>query len=298
MLEVCQCTPYFHWAGVREYRDFCRGASLVCQNEIFSKIGEFTEVEAVDDDDVTSTKTCLAACEDQQNNVAMTTSRIPNRQTLVEWPDFCLVVKKLHRVCNKPWKRVDLDASYPRLCSSLLSAIQAHFGAKFKRFPNDKACRKMFNAAGLNSLFSAAAATDTDGSRGGNVTSSEDDHLLDSIFRYSRDNLALVNIYIKPPVVTRILRDQRIPIIWFVANCGGILGLCMGFSIVTVFEVLHFVLQTLMSRATRGITRGQASRKSRSSNTLGTVATGGDTAAAEQMLHTVASFHDVSGNTL
>ena len=32
-------------------------------------------------------------------------------------------------------------------------------------------------------------------------------------------------------MVTKILRDQRIPIIWFVANCGGILGLCMGFSI-------------------------------------------------------------------
>ena len=59
------------------------------------------------------------------------------------------------------------------------------------------------------------------------------------MYSYARENLALVNIYIKQPVVTKILRDQRIPVIWFVANCGGILGLCMGFSIVTVFEVLH-----------------------------------------------------------
>ena len=45
----------------------------------------------------------------------------------------------------------------------------------------------------------------------GNATSISGNQmiLLDSIFRYSRDNLALVNIYIKPPVVTRILRDQR-----------------------------------------------------------------------------------------
>ena len=70
------------------------------------------------------------------------------------------------------------------------------------------------------------------------------------IFQYSRDNLALVNVYIKNPVVTKIRwsqfdtflmltsnyprRDQKIPVIWFVANSGGILGLCMGFSMVTV----------------------------------------------------------------
>ena len=41
-------------------------------------------------------------------------------------------------------------------------------------------------------------------------------------------------------VVTRdinyitLRRDQKIPVIWFVANSGGILGLCMGFSMVTV----------------------------------------------------------------
>ena len=40
---------------------------------------------------------------------------------------------------------------------------------------------------------------------------------------------------------------HRIPIIWFVANCGGILGLCMGFSIVTVFEVLHCICKMSLS---------------------------------------------------
>ena len=57
---------------------------------------------------------------------------------------------------------------------------------------------------------------------------------------------ALVRVYIKQPVVTRIVRDERLPVIWFVANCGGILGLCMGFSIVTVFEVLHYLGRTVL----------------------------------------------------
>ena len=42
----------------------------------------------------------------------------------------------------------------------------------------------------------------------------------------------------KDPVVTRIMRDEKITIISFVANTGGLLGLCMGFSLVSVFEII------------------------------------------------------------
>ena len=34
------------------------------------------------------------------------------------------------------------------------------------------------------------------------------------------------------------MRDEKIPIISFVANTGGLLGLCMGFSLVSVFEIV------------------------------------------------------------
>jgi hypothetical protein len=59
--------------------------------------------------------------------------------------------------------------------------------------------------------------------------------IREEIFRYAKSNMALVNVYIKDPVVTRIKRDQKIPIIGFVANTGGLLGLCMGFSLVFKF---------------------------------------------------------------
>ena len=73
-------------------------------------------------------------------------------------------------------------------------------------------------------------------------TDSDTAALEDDIFFYAKKNLAVVNVYIKDPVVTRILRDQKIPIIAFVANTGGLLGLCMGFSLVSVFEVLYHLL--------------------------------------------------------
>ena len=59
--------------------------------------------------------------------------------------------------------------------------------------------------------------------------------------RYARENLALVNVYIKDPAVTQVVRDQKVPLIWFVANIGGILGLTMGMSLVTIFEIVHHI---------------------------------------------------------
>ena len=69
--------------------------------------------------------------------------------------------------------------------------------------------------------------------------------LEEDIFQYAKHNLAVVNVYIKDPVVTRISRDQKIPIIAFVANTGGLLGLCMGFSLVSVFEIVYHILGSL-----------------------------------------------------
>ena len=38
------------------------------------------------------------------------------------------------------------------------------------------------------------------------------------------------------------MRDQKITVIAFVANTGGLLGLCMGFSLVSVFEIVYHVI--------------------------------------------------------
>ena len=41
--------------------------------------------------------------------------------------------------------------------------------------------------------------------------------------------------------MTRILRDQKVSRIEFVANTGGLLGLCTGFSFVTFCEIIYQV---------------------------------------------------------
>ena len=109
----------------------------------------------------------------QINEISVTTSRMPNRQTFMEWPDFCLVVDKLRQACQG-WKRHDLDAIYPKMCEELTTT--------YGQFPTKTLCKQIHK----NSK-----------------------ELVDTLERYARDNLALVNMYIKPPVVTKILRDQR-----------------------------------------------------------------------------------------
>ena len=65
------------------------------------------------------------------------------------------------------------------------------------------------------------------------------------LYIYAKNNLVMVNIYIKEPVVTRIWRDEKTPIIHFVAYTGGLLGLCMGFSLVSLFEIIYYTLKSL-----------------------------------------------------
>ena len=101
--------------------------------------------------------------------------------------------------------------------------------------------------------------------------------LIRLLHKYARENLLLANIYIKDPAVTMIrrsasllisglllnfhlcfpyfFRDQKIPVIWFVANVGGILGLCMGCSLVTVFEVLHHIVLIFLRTSVKSVTK-------------------------------------------
>ena len=41
------------------------------------------------------TKVCLANCEDQVNDLFVTTSKYPNKKTFKEREEYCLLVKKL-----------------------------------------------------------------------------------------------------------------------------------------------------------------------------------------------------------
>ena len=61
---------------------------------------------------------CLAACEDQINNVGVTSSDFPNRETFVKRDEFCLTLRKVNRTCNSE-KREFLLAKFPHVCDDI-----------------------------------------------------------------------------------------------------------------------------------------------------------------------------------
>ena len=60
----------------------------------------------------------------------------------------------------------------------------------------------------------------------------------DAILTYARENLVMFNIFIKDPYAKRFQKDEKITKTSYIANSGGLLGLCMGFSLISAAEIL------------------------------------------------------------
>ena len=67
-----------------------------------------------------------------------------------------------------------------------------------------------------------------------------DSTLVDEIYPYGRDNLALVHVAIQNPRVTKIKRDVEMTFTSYIANTGGLLGLCLGFSFISGIEIIFW----------------------------------------------------------
>ena len=61
-------------------------------NNILNKMGEYNEVHDIITNE---TKVCLTNCEDQINDLFVTTSNYPNKKTFKERQEFCLLIRKL-----------------------------------------------------------------------------------------------------------------------------------------------------------------------------------------------------------
>ena len=65
--------------------------------------------------------------------------------------------------------------------------------------------------------------------------------LVDELYTYGRHNLALIHLMIQSPYVTKIKRDVEITFLSFIADTGGLLGLCLGFSFISIIEIFFWI---------------------------------------------------------
>ena len=69
--------------------------------------------------------------------------------------------------------------------------------------------------------------------------------LINQVYLYSRDNLIKLQMYIKDPYVTRIMRQEEITEMSFVGNIGGSLSLFLGFGFISAIDVLALLISVL-----------------------------------------------------
>ena len=74
----------------------------------------------------------------------------------------------------------------------------------------------------------------------------------------------MFNIFIKDPYAKRFQKDEKITKTSFIANSGGLMGLCMGFSLISAAEILFHCVFGLFTVLLPGAKRRRARRESAS----------------------------------
>ena len=157
---------------------------------------------------------CRQACRVQKNQIQMSYTQYPSRGNFFHQMAFCLVASHLWQIsCQNENRRFFLDQSYPELCKIL---------KEFQMFFNTNAtCNEWPEVYFENNPIP-------------NQT------LFNELYEYGKENLALVHVAIQSPYLTKIKREQAITLTSYVANTGGLLGLCLGFSFISGVEILYW----------------------------------------------------------
>ena len=156
---------------------------------------------------------CLSPCENQVHHIRHSSTRFPPKGTFYGTDDFLLLTKKIQKSCRPEGsrfadKRELIEKAYPNICS--------YFSDSVNKAENE------------------------------NVWNVENDKMEDFIKlmrKYAEDNISKLKIFITTPHVTEIVRDERMSLTTLISNIGGILGLCIGFSAISVAEIFWYILR-------------------------------------------------------
>ena len=232
----CRCTPRF-WTECVEncpdefylnYISYCSGIGLHCANTRMKSIGlqnppeknNIVMPEAKESPDNIGNISkpdsieCIPPCAVQDYNNQMSFAPYPQRHNFFYQKIFCDVASHILQVtCQNENRTLFMDKKQPNLCL-VLKNFEDFFGdtSSCKNWPSE--------------YF--------DKYNGPNET------LVDELYQYGRDNLALIHVIMQSPFVTKMKRDVEMTFTSYIANTGGLLGLCLGFSLITGFEIIFW----------------------------------------------------------
>ena len=231
IIEVCGCIPSFANFRLKGLDGVavCRGADLNCARSWMNDFGnpnatrpdgksyDLTKAHTNDSTDPNATMICRQRCESQEQMLMSTSSSYPNRQTFPYRDDFCLIMKKVIRVCN------DTDRKK----------------AFANRYQSSISCEELLKAYTGESKMCQEDYADVQDIK-------NNEKIVNFIHEYAEKNIAVVKLFIRDPYYTNIKRDVEITTTSFLGNAGGLMGLCMGFSLVSAFEGVYHIFNSFM----------------------------------------------------
>ena len=234
--EECGCTPSMFQHGNSSLRE-CVGVLKDCVDFWIQYLGSRSNPDLFRSKDAEGeVRECLEPCEDQHLHISPSYSAYPNRKAILKSSDYCLIARKILVTCQNPHKRKNLEEFYDHpvdICAKITGQLESR---------------------GLCPLPTSLRPTRT-----------EDKELValdEFIFQYARDNVASTRIYFKEPFYTGYKRDQAMTFVNFIANAGGLVGLCMGLSFVSVVEVFYHLMMCLAGKFTKSrVSRGGPSHR-------------------------------------
>ena len=76
-----------------------------------------------------------------------------------------------------------------------------------------------------------------------NITNQEEKMMRSFLVEYAQKNMITLKIFFRDSYYTKMKRDVAITKVTFVSNTGGLLGLCLGLSFVSIFEIFYHLIQ-------------------------------------------------------
>ena len=157
---------------------------------------------------------CLPRCERQSETVTFSFSTFPVEATFSQHQDFCLTLNKVSRICSNSIR------------IKVFEAAPDQAGITCKELLNANNTLKLCTEDGEPNLPLIQNNT----------------KIAKFLYKYAKNNFAVLHVFIKDPYYISIKTDEQMSLISFLGNAGGLLSLCLGISLISVFEIFYHLI--------------------------------------------------------
>ena len=214
IVSDCQCIHFLDFNIVKRSHpelEVCKGSEkLHCANNLLLAMGNENLGMNYALNVHGKSQKCLQRCKVQLNEFILSQLFYPHTQTFKFHSDVCLITEKIDRICQNPSKKLVFE----------------------KYYQNEMSCKEFLE-------FFDSHYQQCDGETNSQFTHTHENHtkLFKFLQKYATENVAKVKIFLRNSY--SLHKDQKRCSNFICGFCGGLLGLCLGLSIISIFEFMY-----------------------------------------------------------